>query len=54
MDLAWSDADRAFRDEVLAFLDTELTPALRAKGRAMTSVYADHATGMAWRVFCQR
>ena len=49
MDLAWSDADRAFRDEVLAFLDRELTPDLRARGRAMTGVYADHATGMAWQ-----
>lgn len=49
MDLAWSDADRAFRDEVLAFLDAELTSDLRARGRAMTSVYADHATGMAWQ-----
>lgn len=49
MDLARSDADRAFRDEVLAFLDTELTPDLRAKGRALTRVYADPATGMAWQ-----
>ena len=49
MDLAWSDADRAFRDEVLAFLDAELTPDLRARGRALTRVYADRATGMAWQ-----
>ena len=49
MDLDWSDADRAFRDEVLAFLDKELTPDLRKRGRAMTSVYSDHETGMAWQ-----
>ena len=29
MDLQWSDADAAFRDEVRAFLDEKLTPSLR-------------------------
>ncbi|HEX2590932.1 MAG TPA: acyl-CoA dehydrogenase family protein, partial [Rhizomicrobium sp.] len=49
MDLNWSAADRAFRDEVRDFLDTELTPDLRAKGKKLTSVYADYETGMAWQ-----
>jgi alkylation response protein AidB-like acyl-CoA dehydrogenase len=49
MDLDWSDEDRAFQDEVRAFLDKELTPDLRRRGRGMTSVYADYETGMAWQ-----
>jgi len=49
MDLAWSDADRAFQDEVRAFLDAELTPDLRRRGRGMTSVYADRETTLAWQ-----
>ena len=49
MDLDWSDSDRAFQDEVRAFLDAELTPDLRRRGRAMTSVYADRETTMAWQ-----
>ena len=49
MDLAWSDEDAAFRDEVRAFLDAKLTPELRTAGRLMTSVYADHEASMAWQ-----
>jgi alkylation response protein AidB-like acyl-CoA dehydrogenase len=49
MDLDWSDADRAFQDEVRAFLDAELTDDLRRRGRGMTSVYADYDTTMAWQ-----
>ncbi|BBZ05318.1 acyl-CoA dehydrogenase [Mycolicibacterium chitae] len=49
MDLEWSERDRAFRDEVRAFLDDKLTPDLRAAGRLMTSVYADHEASMAWQ-----
>ena len=49
MDLSWSDADRAFQDEVRAFLDAELTPELRRCGRGMTSVYADYDTTLAWQ-----
>ena len=49
MDLNWSKADLAFRDEVRAFLDAELTPELRSAGSRMTSVYADYETGMAWQ-----
>lgn len=49
MDLAWSDADLRFRDEVRAFLDTHLTDDLRIAGRRMTSVYADHVASMKWQ-----
>ncbi len=49
MDLAWSEQDLAFRDEVRAFLDDRLTPDLRQAGRLMTSVYADHEASMAWQ-----
>ena len=49
MDLAWSEQDAAFRDEVRAFLDAKLTPELRQAGRLMTSVYADHEASMAWQ-----
>jgi alkylation response protein AidB-like acyl-CoA dehydrogenase len=55
MDLQWSDADIAFRDEVLSFLDESLTPELRTAGRLMTSVYADHDASMEWqRILHQR
>ncbi|MGE2834902.1 acyl-CoA dehydrogenase family protein [Mycobacterium sp. SMC-4] len=49
MDLEWSPADSAFRDEVRAFLEAKLTPELRRAGRLMTSVYADHDASMQWQ-----
>ena len=49
MDLDWSEQDRMFQDEVRGFLDAELTPELRRRGRGMTSVYADHETTLAWQ-----
>jgi alkylation response protein AidB-like acyl-CoA dehydrogenase len=49
MDVSWSAADEGFRDDVRRFLEAELTPELQRKGRSMTSVYADHDTGMAWQ-----
>lgn len=49
MDLSWSPEDLRFRDEVRTFLDEKLTPDLRAAGRLMTSVYADHEASMAWQ-----
>ena len=49
MDLQWSEADTAFRDEVMSFLDEKLTPELRTAGRLMTSVYADHDASMEWQ-----
>lgn len=41
--------DEAFREEVRAFFAAELTPELRRAGKLMTSVYADHASQMAWQ-----
>jgi alkylation response protein AidB-like acyl-CoA dehydrogenase len=49
MDLNWSQADAAFRDEVVAFLDEKLTPDLREAGRLMTSVYSEHEASMEWQ-----
>jgi alkylation response protein AidB-like acyl-CoA dehydrogenase len=49
MELGWSEADLAFRDEVRDFLDRELTAELRRAGRLMTSVYADHEASMQWQ-----
>ncbi|HEY0917402.1 MAG TPA: acyl-CoA dehydrogenase family protein [Solimonas sp.] len=49
MDLAWSAADLAFRDEVRAFLAANLTDELRRAGRLMTSVYADHHAAQQWQ-----
>lgn len=49
MDVEWSPADIAFRDEVRAFLDEKLTPELARAGRLMTSVYSDHEASMAWQ-----
>src|ERR1700754_3719452 len=49
MDLQWSEADSAFRDEVRGFLDHKLTPELRTAGRLMTSVYADHDASLKWQ-----
>ena len=48
MELAWSDEDIEFRDEVREFLRDRLTPDLRQAGRLMTSVYSDHDASMAW------
>lgn len=49
MDLQWSETDLAFRDEVRAFFAEHLTDELRAAGRLMTSVYADHKAAMDWQ-----
>ncbi len=49
MTLTLSPQDEAFRQEVRSFLDSALTPELRAAGRTMTSVYADHHASMAWQ-----
>jgi alkylation response protein AidB-like acyl-CoA dehydrogenase len=49
MQVSWSDADLAFRDEVRAFLDAELTAEMRRDVRRMTSVYAPHELSMAWQ-----
>jgi alkylation response protein AidB-like acyl-CoA dehydrogenase len=49
MRVDWSAEELAFRDEVRAFLDAELTHEMRAVSRRMTSVYAPHELSMAWQ-----
>ena len=49
MQMQWTPADLAFRDEVRAFLDAELTPEMRRESRLMTSVYAPHDLSTAWQ-----
>ena len=49
MQMRWNEAERAFRDEVRAFLDAELPPEMRRDTRRMTSVYAPHELCMAWQ-----
>ena len=49
MNLDWTSADLAFRDEVRAFLAAELTPEMRAATAKMTSVYAPVALSLAWQ-----
>jgi alkylation response protein AidB-like acyl-CoA dehydrogenase len=49
VELAWSDEDIEFRDEVREFLRNRLTPELQQAGRLMTSVYSDHDASMAWQ-----
>ena len=49
MKLDWSEEDLAFRDEVRAFLATELPAELRAAGSLMTSVYADPEASFEWQ-----
>ena len=49
MDIAWSAAELKFRDEVRDFFATQLSDELRAAGRWMTSVYADHKLSLLWQ-----
>ncbi|RJG16683.1 acyl-CoA dehydrogenase, partial [Massilia cavernae] len=49
MELTWSDAELAFRDEVRSFLAQHLTDELRAAGQCMTSVYGEHEASLAWQ-----
>lgn len=49
MNLDWTPADLAFRDEVRAFLAAELTPEMRAATAKMTSVYAPVSLSLAWQ-----
>lgn len=49
METAWSEEDREFAREVQKFLDAELDDDLRAAGRWMTSVYADHEASLEWQ-----
>jgi acyl-CoA dehydrogenase len=49
VELELSAEDLAFRDEVRAFLDAELTPDLARAGRRMTSVFCDKDHSLAWQ-----
>ncbi len=49
MDLHFSAADAAFRDEVRAFLDENLTPELAEAGKLTTSVFTGKQWNLAWQ-----
>ncbi len=49
MNLSFSVEDEAFREDVRAFLDANLTPDLRARAARMTSVYTDKAMALEWQ-----
>ncbi len=49
MDLEFSDADEAFREEVTAFLDQRLTPDMRQAAKRTTTVFADKDLAMRWQ-----
>ena len=49
MDLELRDEDVAFRDEVRAFLDGNLTPGLRLAGARTTSVFCDPKHTLPWQ-----
>jgi acyl-CoA dehydrogenase len=49
MDLELTADERAFRDEVRAFLDDNLTDDLRAAGRLATSVFSDPKHSLPWQ-----
>ena len=49
MNLELSPEEGAFRDEVRAFLDTALTPELRAAGQRTTSVFTDKRYSIEWQ-----
>ena len=54
MDLNLSAEDRAFQGEVRAFLEAELTPALREAGRRTTSVFTDRDWNLPWHRILHR
>ncbi|HSG90700.1 MAG TPA: acyl-CoA dehydrogenase family protein [Pseudomonadales bacterium] len=49
MDLSFSAAEEAFREEVRDFFATSLTDELREAGRLMTSVYSSREVALAWQ-----
>ena len=49
MDLHFTGADAAFRDEVRAFLDENLTPELKDAGQLTTSVFTDKEWNLKWQ-----
>lgn len=54
MDLHVPAEEKAFREEVRAFLAENLTPELREAGRLATSVFADADLAMAWQKILHR
>jgi acyl-CoA dehydrogenase len=52
--LALSAADQAFRDEVRAFLDAELTDELRLAGRMCAGIYCDRPQAQPWLAILNR
>ncbi|HVK79687.1 MAG TPA: acyl-CoA dehydrogenase family protein, partial [Verrucomicrobiae bacterium] len=49
MHLELEESERAFRDEVRAFLKDNLTPELVAGGRSATSVFCDPEYSLPWQ-----
>ncbi|MEC7259254.1 MAG: acyl-CoA dehydrogenase family protein, partial [Pseudomonadota bacterium] len=49
MDAKLTEDHLAFREEVRAFLDRELTPKLRESARRQAGIAADPDTGMEWQ-----
>jgi alkylation response protein AidB-like acyl-CoA dehydrogenase len=49
LDVTWSAEDQRFQTLVRAFLEENLTEALRRTASRMTSVYSDRQTAMAWQ-----
>ncbi|MEQ5837284.1 acyl-CoA dehydrogenase family protein [Marinobacter sp. NFXS9] len=49
MNTQWSDEENAFCRQVVDFFEHELSDDLRAAGRWMTSVYADHERSLRWQ-----
>jgi acyl-CoA dehydrogenase len=49
MDISFSPEDEAFRAEVRAFLEANLTPELKALNRALTSVFVERPAAIQWQ-----
>jgi len=49
MDIELTPEERAFRDEVRAFLDQSLTPELREAGQRVTSVFVEPRYSLPWQ-----
>lgn len=49
MDLAWSEDEKRFAEEIRSLLAEELTGDIREAGQRATSVYPDHDASMEWQ-----
>ncbi|WP_317932342.1 acyl-CoA dehydrogenase family protein [Halioxenophilus sp. WMMB6] len=54
MDLAISQADSLFRDEVREFINANLSPNLKRAGLRMTSIFSDFDAAMEWQAILYR